>query len=104
MYLLTLRQNMTNKNQIITFLKQNKKQIQEKYKVNKIALFGSFARDEANQDSDIDILVDMSPSFDNFFDLKYFLEDEFKTTVDLGKEKNMRLFIKNKIQEDLIYV
>jgi len=95
---------MTNKNQIITFLKQNKKQIQEKYKVNKIALFGSFARDEANQDSDIDILVDMSPSFDNFFDLKYFLEDEFKTTVDLGKEKNMRLFIKNKIQEDLIYV
>ena len=95
---------MTNKNQIITFLKQNKRQIQEKYKVNKIALFGSFARDEANQDSDIDILVDMSPSFDNFFDLKYFLEDEFKTTVDLGKEKNMRLFIKNKIQEDLIYV
>jgi len=95
---------MTNKDQIITFLKQNKKQIQDKYKVNKIALFGSFARDEATKDSDIDILVDMTPSFDNFFDLKYFLEDEFKTTVDLGKEKNMRLFIKNKIQEDLIYV
>jgi hypothetical protein len=95
---------MTNKNQIITFLKQNKKQIQDKYKVNKIALFGSFARDEATEKSDIDILVDMTPSFDNFFDLKYFLEDEFKTTVDLGKEKNMRLFIKNKIQEDLIYV
>jgi predicted nucleotidyltransferase len=95
---------MTNKDQIITFLKQNKKQIQDRYKVNKIALFGSFARDEATENSDIDILVDMTPSFDNFFDLKYFLEDEFKTTVDLGKEKNMRLFIKNKIQEDLIYV
>jgi len=95
---------MTNKDQILTFLKQNKKEIQEKYKVNKIALFGSFARGEATKESDIDILVDMTPSFDNFFDLKYFLEDEFKTTVDLGKEKNMRLFIKNKIQEDLIYV
>ena len=95
---------MKTKNQIITFLKQNKQQIQEKYKVHKIALFGSFARDEANENSDIDILVDMIPSFDNFFDLKYFLEDEFKTTVDLGKEKNMRLFIKNKIQEDIIYV
>jgi len=104
MYLLTLGLTMTNKNQIITFLKQNKQQIQDKYKVNTIALFGSFARDEATKDSDIDILVDMSPSFDNFFDLKYFLEDEFKTTVDLGKEKNIRLFIKNKIQEDLIYV
>jgi len=95
---------MQTKNHIITFLKQNKQQIQEKYKVNKIALFGSFARDEATEDSDIDILVDMTSSFDNFFDLKYFLEDEFKTTVDLGKEKNMRLFIKNKIQKDLIYV
>jgi len=95
---------MTNKDQILTFLKQNKKEIQEKYKVNKIALFGSFARGEATKESDIDILVDMTPSFDNFFDLKYFLEDEFKTTVDLGKEKNMRLFIKNKIQDDLIYV
>ena len=95
---------MTNKNKIITFLTQNKQQIQEKYKVNKIALFGSFARDEATENSDIDILVDMTPSFDNFFDLKYFLEDEFKTPVDLGKEKNMRLFIKNKIQKDLIYV
>jgi predicted nucleotidyltransferase len=95
---------MKTKNQIITFLKQNKQQIQDKYKVNKIALFGSFARDEAAENSDIDILVDMTPSFDNFFDLKYFLEDEFKTTVDLGKEKSMRLFIKNKIQEDLIYV
>jgi len=95
---------MKTKNEIIKFLQQNKQQIQEKYKVNSIALFGSFARDEANENSDIDILVDMETSFDNFFDLKYFLEDEFKTTVDLGKEKNMRLFIKNKIQKDLIYV
>ncbi len=95
---------MISKNQIITFLKENKQEIQDKYKVKKIALFGSFARDEATKESDIDILVDMAPSFDNFFDLKYFLEDEFKTTVDLGKEKNMRLFIKNKIQKDLIYV
>jgi len=92
------------KNQIITFLKQNKQKIKDNYKVNKIGLFGSFARDEATQNSDIDILVDMAPSFDNFFNLKYFLEDAFKTKVDLGKEKNMRLFIKNKIQEDLIYV
>jgi predicted nucleotidyltransferase len=95
---------MYTKDQILKFLKQNKKLIQDKYKVKSIALFGSFARDEATQNSDIDILVDMMPSFDNFFDLKYFLEDEFKITVDLGKEKNMRLFIKDKINKDLIYV
>ncbi len=44
------------------------------------------------------------PSFDNFFDLKYFLEDEFKTTVDLGKEKNLRLLVKEQIKDELIYV
>ena len=95
---------MKTKTQIITFLKQHKRQLQEKYKVNKIALFGSFARDEATQNSDIDIVVDMPSSFDNFFDLKYFLEDNFNNKVDLIKEKNLRLFIKDKIQKDLIYV
>jgi len=98
---------MKTKTEILNFLKQNKNYIQDNYSVNKIALFGSFARDEATPDSDIDILVDMpssKSSFDNFYDLKYFLEDEFKTKVDLGKEKSLRLFIKDKIQKDLIYV
>ena len=95
---------MKTKNQIVTFLKQNKQQLKDKYKVNKIALFGSFARDEATEDSDIDILVDMTPSFDNFFDLKYFLENEFKTKVDLGKEKNLRLLVKEQIKNEIIYV
>ena len=98
---------MTTKTEILNFLKQNKNYIQDNYSVNKIALFGSYARDEATEKSDIDIVVDMLPSknsFDNFYDLKYFLEDEFGTKVDLGKEKSLRLFIKDKIQEDLIYV
>lgn len=95
---------MQTKDNIINFLKQNKQTIQDKYDVNKIALFGSFARNEATPNSDIDILVDMKPSFDNFFDLKYFLEDAFKTKVDLGKEKNLRLLIKEQIKNELIYV
>jgi predicted nucleotidyltransferase len=95
---------MQTKETIINFLKENKQTIQEKYAVNTIALFGSFARNEATKESDIDILVDMKPSFDNFFDLKYFLEDAFKTKVDLGKEKNLRLLVKEQIKDELIYV
>ena len=95
---------MQTKETIINFLKENKQTIQEKYAVNKIALFGSFARNEATKESDIDILVDMKYSFDNFFDLKYFLEDAFKTKVDLGKEKNLRLLVKEQIKDELIYV
>jgi uncharacterized protein len=95
---------MQTKDNIIHFLKENKQIIQEKYAVNKIALFGSFARGDATKDSDIDIMVDMKPSFDNFFDLKYFLEDAFKTKVDLGKEKNLRLLVKEQIKDEIIYV
>ena len=95
---------MIDKNYILTFLKEHKEQLKSNYQVNKIGLFGSFARDEASKDSDIDILVDMPSSFDNYFDLKYFLEDNFKREVDLGKEKQLRLLIKEHIKNEIIYV
>jgi len=89
---------------ILDYLKEHKYELTQKYQVNKIALFGSYARDEATKDSDIDILVDMPSSFNNFFDLKYFLEKEFKKTVDLGTVNSLRAFIGNRIQKDIIYV
>ena len=95
---------MVDKNYILTFLKEHKEQLQSKYQIEKIGLFGSFARDEATKDSDIDILVDMPSSFSNFFSLKYLLEEEFNKTVDLGTVKNLRAFIETKIQNDIIYV
>ena len=95
---------MTDKTHILAFLKQNKLYIQSKFDVKKIALFGSYAKDEATKESDIDIVVDMKSSFDNYFDLKYFLEDHFKTKVDLAKEHSLRLLVKERIKDELIYV
>jgi predicted nucleotidyltransferase len=95
---------MINKNFILTFLKANKQQLKDKYQVKKIGLFGSFARDKETNKSDIDILVDMPSSFDNYFNLKYFLEENFHREVDLGKEKQLRLLIKKQILQDIIYV
>ena len=46
----------------------------------------------------------MPPSFDNFFDLKYYLEKHLKAKIDLVREKNLRGFIRNKIQDELLYV
>jgi len=95
---------MKNKKEILKFLKENKSYIQNKFNVKKIAIFGSYARDEANKNSDLDILVDMESSFEKFFDLKYFLEDNLKINIDLGKEKTIRAYIKEKIKDELIYV
>ena len=91
------------KEYILNFLKTNKQLLNDKYNVTKIGLFGSYVRNEARENSDIDILVEMPPSFDNFFDLKYFLEDAFGKTVDLGKIKNLRLIIKKYIDKEVIY-
>ena len=93
-----------DKEMILSFLKDNKELLKNRFNVKKIALFGSFAKGSAKNDSDIDILVDMPSSFDKFFDLKYFLEKNLERKIDLIKEKNLRLYIKDSIKDELIYV
>lgn len=92
------------KEDILRFLEEQKPYLFKKFGVRSIGLFGSYAKDRATSDSDIDIVVDMPSSFDNFFDLKYYLEKHLKTRIDLVREKNLRGFIRNKIQDELLYV
>ncbi len=70
---------------ILTKLEENKATI-KKYGVKRIGLFGSYVRDEQKPMSDIDILVEFEKgkvTFDNYMDLKFFLEDLFQYKVDL---------------------
>ncbi len=64
--------------------------------VEQIGLFGSFVRDEANQESDIDLLVDMSKNrktFRNFLALNYYLEEIFGRKVDLVTKQSLSPYI-----------
>jgi len=92
------------KEEILTFLRENKTLLQEQYHVTKIGLFGSYARDEAHEESDIDILVEMPSQFDLYYDLKEYLETHLHKTIDLGLQKSMRPFIEDFIKKDLIHV
>ena len=67
------------KKEIIDFIKAHKKELQEQLGVIKIGLFGSFARGDAREDSDIDIAVELSDEnrADNYFKLLHF----FKATL-----------------------
>lgn len=89
---------------IIDFLSTHKNELKEQYGVKNIALFGSYARDEATPTSDIDILVDMPSSFHAFFGLKTYLEKNLNKSIDLGMESKLRSFIKEHIKDELIYV
>lgn len=66
-----------------------------KHKVAKLFVFGSVITDSYKKDSDIDFVVDFSgidlyDYADNYFDLKFSLEDLFKREVDLLEEKAIR--------------
>lgn len=95
-----------NKEYILDFLKKNKDYLKENYEVTSISLFGSFARGEETEESDIDLLVEIEkPSLHNVAGLQIYLEENFNRTVHIVR-KNERLkerFVKI-INRDLIHV
>lgn len=95
---------MKNKQEIISFLKENKSLLKQKYNVTRIGLFGSYATGDQTVLSDIDIIVSMPSNFDNYYGLKEFLESNLNHKIDLVLAKNMRELLKEKIRQEVIYV
>lgn len=95
-----------NKQEIIEFLVLNKQELYKKYGVTKIGIFGSYARDEAKEGSDIDIAVEIQSKnkFKSFFGLKRHLEENLKNNVDLGIESTLKPVVKEHILKEMIYV
>jgi predicted nucleotidyltransferase len=91
---------------ILQFLEEKKIFLSQNFGVQSIALFGSYARDEQREDSDIDIAVEIESEnkFKSFFDLKYYLEEHFKKRVDLGIESTIKPIVKKYIEKDIIHV
>jgi hypothetical protein len=94
------------KDEILLFIKAHKKELQEKAGVLKIGLFGSFARGDAREDSDIDIAVELSDGnkADNYFRLLHFLEDNLHRKIDLGIESAIKPAVKEQVRKEIIYV
>ena len=90
--------------QILHFLRSHKSEFNQKFGVTKLGLFGSYARGEATEKSDIDIIVDMPSDFNLYYDFKEFLEDSFNLNIDLGLIKTIRKQLNINIQKDVIYV
>lgn len=74
--------------------------------VKTLAVFGSVARNEARQDSDVDILVEFQgpATFNGYMDLKFFLEDLLGRPVDLVTRKSVRPRVKAQIESETQYV
>lgn len=91
-----------NLKQIEYILKDKKTFLAEQYHVSKIGVFGSFARNQQTDTSDIDILVEFSrPVGFEFFDLKDYLESLFNKSIDLVTVNALKPHMKNEILSEV---
>ena len=95
-----------DKQVVLTTLTASMREIRKRFSVKSLALFGSTARNLADDNSDIDVLVEFSrkASFDLFMDLKFYLEDLLGAKVDLVTDKALRPQIRQAIERELINV
>ncbi len=95
-----------DENKVLISLQNNIDKI-NKYGVKRIGLFGSYLRNEANEDSDIDILVEFNKdakTFDNYMDLKFFLEKLFQNKkIDLVLNESIKPGLKKYIMNEIKY-
>ena len=93
-----------DKTNILNYLKEHYSEFKSKYNVEQIGLFGSYARDEATENSDIDIFVKMKPSLFDMVAIKEQIENDLDRKVDIVREhKNIKPIFLKMIQKDLIY-
>jgi uncharacterized protein len=94
------------KEDILKFLASHKEEFKDRYTITKLGLFGSHARDEATEKSDIDIVVSMQkPDAFLLLGFKDELEESFKTHVDIVRIRDkMNEYLKNRINKEAVYV
>ncbi len=96
---------MLTAEEILKLIQQNRERI-KRYGVKRIGLFGSYLRGEQKESSDIDILVEFEKgkkTFDNYMELKFFLEDLFKRKVDLVIAESVKPELRKYIMESVKY-
>lgn len=93
------------KEKVLKLLKEHLEEIQQ-FKIQRMFIFGSVARNQESPISDIDVLVKFEgpPSYDRYMDLKFFLEDLLGRKVDLITEDALRSEVRQFVKKDLIRV
>ena len=92
-----------NREEILKKLEENRETVRG-FGVRHLGIFGSYARGEQNATSDMDFLVEFEKkTFDNYMDLKFFLEGLFSCRVDLVIADAVKPRLRKPIFEESIY-
>ena len=93
---------------ILKFLDEKLPYLKESFNITRIGLFGSFARNEPSEESDIDLIVEFKKDTPDLYDIKYnlrqYLKGELHRDVDICREKYIKPFAREIIRKETIYV
>jgi hypothetical protein len=98
---------MTSKEAILEFIRKNRRMLEDRYCVEKIAVFGSYARDKQPENSDIDLLVTLARNTPDIYEIKQGLRDlfsrQFNCDVDIASEKYLKPYVRDEILREAVY-
>lgn len=92
---------------ILRELKNEQPHLRETFHVSRLGLFGSFARNAASDESDIDLLVEFDGEVDLYEtkqQLRDYLGQRFRRRIDLCRERYLKPFAREEILREVIYV
>jgi predicted nucleotidyltransferase len=94
------------RDEVLGFLSSHRQDLEERFGVRSLSVFGSMARDEAGPDSDVDILVEFreTPGLAEYMRLKFWLEDQLRRPVDLVMEKALKSWARPVVGAEAIRV
>ena len=95
-----------DRDEVLAALRQHKQALREQFDVTGLALYGSFARDQADAQSDVDVLVEFGnpPDWRRYFGAQAYLEDLFERPVDMSTVGEVRSEIRPYVEQDVIKV
>lgn len=96
---------MLDRQDCINRIKANAEYITSQFEVRSLRLFGSLARNQQRESSDVDVCVEMPPDMFQLVGLKQYLENLLGCAVDVIRiHRNMDTFLMNQIAKDGIYI
>ncbi len=97
---------MQSLNEIKQNLNNKKSFLRDKYKINRLGIFGSYVRGEQKQESDIDVLVEYeeAPSLITLIELENYLSEALGLKVDLVTRKGIKDQLKSYILGEVEYL
>jgi uncharacterized protein len=97
--------SMYNLEKILKILRQHKKELQRKYPIHQIGVFGSYARGEATEESDIDVAVEIAgPMGLSFIAMADEIEELLGKKTDVVPLRSVKPEFLENIKKDLVYV